>query len=99
MTPPTAFRILRIRPILQLNGTMEGIASLQSKCTACGDESKMSNGCGLEEADGGVRLTCLGCKATEILTLEVALGHWREQTRRDRILALAGIVPDDLKRP
>ncbi|MGO4717885.1 hypothetical protein AB4071_01975 [Stenotrophomonas sp. 2MCAF14_2] len=99
MTSPQVFRILRIRPILQLNGTMEGIASLQSKCTACGDESRMSKGCGLEEAEGGFKLTCLGCKATEILTLEVALGHWHEQTRRDRILALAGIVPDDLKRP
>lgn len=99
MTSPQVFRILRIRPILQLNGTMEGVASLQSKCTACGDESRMSRGCGLEDLDGGVKLTCLGCQATEVLTFEDARILWQEQMRRDRVLALAGIVPDDLKRP
>jgi len=31
MTTSKAFRILRIRPVLQLNGAMDGIASLQSK--------------------------------------------------------------------
>jgi len=98
MTNTQVFRILRIRPTLQLNGTMEGIASLQSKCTACGDESRMSKGCGLEDTEGGVKLTCLVCKASDVLTFEDARIHWQEQMRRDRALALAGIVPDDLKR-
>lgn len=99
MTTSRAFRILRIRPVLQLNGTMDGIASLQSRCIACGDESRMSRGCGLEVAEGGVKLTCLGCKAAEVLTFEDARLCWQEQMRRDRVLALAGIVPEDLKRP
>lgn len=59
----------------------------------------MSKGCGLEEAEGGVMLTCLSCKAAEVLTFEGARLCWQEQMRRDRVLALAGIVPDDLKRP
>lgn len=99
MTNTQVFRILRIRPLLQLNGTMEGIASLQSKCTACGDESRMSKGCGIEDMDGGVILTCLGCKATYVLTFEEARLCWQEQARRDRVLALAGIVPQDLYGP
>lgn len=99
MTNPQAFRILRIRPILQLGGTMEGIISLQSKCAACGNESRMSTGRGLEDLDAGVKLTCLACQATDVLTFEEARMLWREQMRRDRVLALAGIVPDDLKRP
>lgn len=99
MTTSRAFRILRIRPVLQLNGTMDGIASIQSKCTACGDESRMSRGCGLEDTDGGVKLTCLGCGATDVLTFEDARLCWQEQARRDRVLALAGIVPQDLYGP
>jgi hypothetical protein len=54
---------------------------------------------GPEDADGGVKLICLGCKAAEVLTFEGARLCWQEQMRRDRVLALAGIVPDDLKRP
>lgn len=58
-----------------------------------------SRGWGLEDADGGVKLICLGCKAAEVLTFEGARLCWQEQMRRDRVLALAGIVPDGLKRP
>lgn len=97
MTTATSFRILRIRPLVQLGGPMERIASLQSKCLTCGDESRMSQGCGLEETPDGVKITCLACKATEMLTLEQARAYWQEQTRRDRVLALAGFLPEDLK--
>lgn len=53
MTPSTAFRILRIRPLLRLNGTIERVESLQAKCGSCGDESRMSRGQGLTDAVGG----------------------------------------------
>ena len=96
MTPPTAFRILRIRPLLRLNGTIERVETLQAKCGACGDESRMSRGCGLSDILGGVQLTCPACSTTGILTVDQAWILWGEQMRKDRILALAGLTPDDL---
>lgn len=99
MTPPTAFRILRIRPLLHLNGTIEKVQSLQAKCGACGDESRMALGAGLAAVEGGVELTCPKCKVTGILTTEQAWFLWGEQMRQDRILALAGLTPEDLDRP
>ncbi|AVO29563.1 hypothetical protein C6Y55_06270 [Stenotrophomonas maltophilia] len=98
MTPSTAFRILRIRPLLRLNGTIERVESLQAKCGSCGDESRMSRGQGLTDAVGGVELTCPACAVTGILTVDQAWVLWGEQMRKDRILALAGLVPEDLDR-
>ena len=97
MTPLTAFRILRIRPLLRLNGTIEQVEALHSKCGSCGDESRMSRGCGLADVEGGVQLTCPACRATGILSVDQAWILWAEQMRQDRILALAGLTPEDLK--
>lgn len=99
MTRSTAFRILRIRPLLRLNGTIEKVEALLAKCGSCGDESRMSLGCGLAEVDGGMELTCPACRATGLLTVDQAWILWGEQVRKDRILALAGLTPDDLYRP
>lgn len=99
MTPSTAFRIIRIRPLLRLNGTIEQVQSLQAKCGACGDESRMAQGAGLAAVKGGVELTCPNCKVTGILTTEQAWFLWGEQMKQDRILALAGLTPEDLERP
>lgn len=99
MTTPTAFRILRIRPLLRLNGTIERIETLQAKCGACGDESRMSRGMGLVDVEDGVELTCPACRVTGTLTTDQAWLLWGEQMRQDRILALAGLAPDDLYRP
>jgi len=99
MTPSTAFRILRIRPLLRLNGTIERLEALHAKCGSCGDESRMSRGCGLSDVEGGVQLTCPACSTTGILTVDQAWILWGEQMRKDRILALAGLEPDDLDRP
>lgn len=96
MTPSTAFRVLRIRPLLRLNGTIERVETLHAKCGACGDESRMSRGYGLADVEGGVELTCPACRATGILTGDQAWILWGEQMRKDRILALAGLTPDDL---
>ena len=98
MTPPTAFRIFRIRPLLHLNGTLERGESLQIKCGSCGDESRISRGSGLADVGGGVELTCPACKVTGILTTNEAWILWGEQLRKDRILALAGLTPEDLDR-
>lgn len=95
MTPSTAFRVLRIRPLLRLNGMIERVDTLQVKCGACGDESRMSRGCGLTDIQGGVQLTCPACNTTGTLTVDQAWVLWGEQMRRDRILALAGVTPDD----
>lgn len=99
MTPSNAFRVLRIRPLLHLNGTIERVESLQVKCGSCRDESRMSRGCGLADVAGGVELTCPACKVTGILTINQAWILWGEQMRQDRILALAGLTPEDLDRP
>lgn len=96
MTFPAAFRILRIRPLLRLNGTIERVEMLQAKCSACGDESRMFRGCGLADVEGGVELTCPACRVTWILSADRAWSLWGEQMRRDRVLALAGLTPDDL---
>lgn len=96
MTYLTAFRILRIRPLLRLNGTIERVEMLQAKCGACGDESRMFRGCGLADGEGGVELTCPACKVTETLSTERAWNLWGKQMKRDRILALAGLTPEDL---
>lgn len=96
MTSPAAFRILRIRPLLRLNGTIERVETLQAKCGACGDESRMFRGCGLVDVDGGVELTCPACRVTGILSTDRAWSLWGEQMRQDRVLALAGLTPDDL---
>lgn len=98
MTPQTAFRIFRIRPLLHLNGTIERVESLQVKCGSCGDESRISRGCGLADVAGGVELTCPACKVTDILTNNQAWILWGEQLKKDRILALAGLTPEDLDR-
>lgn len=98
MTPSTAFRVLRIRPLLRLNGMIERVETLQVKCGACGDESRRSRGYGLADVEGGVELTCPGCGVTGILTGDQAWILWAEQMRQDRILALAGVEPDDLNR-
>jgi len=58
----------------------------------------MSRGYGFEGAGCGIKLTCFDCAATEVLTFDEARTHWQEQMRRDRVLALAGIVPEDLTR-
>jgi len=97
MTPLTAFRILRIRPLLRLNGTIEQVETLHAKCGSCGDESRMCRGHGLAEVEGGVELTCPACQVTGILTVDQAWILWAEQMRQDRILALAGLTPEDLK--
>lgn len=47
---------------------------------------------------GGVELTCPACAVTGILTVDQAWVLWGEQMRKDRILALAGLVPEDLDR-
>lgn len=99
MTPSNAFRIFRIRPLLQLNGTIEQVQSLQAKCGACGDESRLAQGAGLADVRGGVELTCPRCKATGVLTTEQAWLFWGEQMRQDRVLALARLTSDDLKSP
>lgn len=99
MTPSTAFRILRIRPLLRLNGMIERVETLQAKCGACGDESRLSRGMGLVDVEDGVELTCPACKVTGTLTSDQAWILWGEQMRKDRILALAGLTSDDLKLP
>lgn len=99
MTSSAAFRILRIRPLLHLNGTIKRVESIQSKCNACGDESRMSRGCGLWDVEEGVQLTCPACNAQGLLSDSQAWIHWREQMRQDRILALAGLEPKDLDLP
>lgn len=99
MTTPVAFRILRIRPLLRLDATIERLDSVQAKCKSCGDESRMSHGCGLTDVHGGVQLRCPACGSIDVLTAADAWGHWVEQIRHDRILALAGLLPEDLDRP
>lgn len=99
MASPAAFRILRIRPLLRLNGTIERVETLQAKCGACGAESRMFRGCGLADVDGGVELTCPACRVTGILSTDLAWSLWGEQMRQDRVLALTGLTgltPHDL---
>lgn len=40
---------------------------------------------------------CPACQVTGILTVDQAWILWAEQMRQDRILALAGLTPEDLK--
>lgn len=85
--------------MLQQNGSMAGVESIFCKCAACGDESRLSRGRGLQETDEGVLLTCLACSARGVIPTAKIWADWGEQLRRDRIVALAGMTPEDLNGP
>ncbi|MNM46901.1 hypothetical protein D3C81_578580 [compost metagenome] len=85
--------------MLQQNGSMAGVEAIFCKCAACGDESRLSRGRGLQETDEGVLLTCLACSARGVIPTAKIWADWGEQLRRDRIVALAGMTPEDLNGP
>ena len=87
MTPPSAFRILRIRPLLRLDGTIDRVEALHCKCPHCGDEARYSE------------LTCPACGTTGRFSNAQLFAAWVQQVRRDRVLALAGIDPEKLYGP
>lgn len=99
MNTARPFTVFKIRALLRQNGSMVGVDAMYCKCGACGDEARLSRGHGLQETDEGVLLTCPACNATDLIPTTKIWADWAEQLRRDRTLALAGIVPDDLKRP
>jgi hypothetical protein len=85
--------------VLRQNGSVEGVEAMHCKCGACGDESRLSRGHGLQETDEGVLLTCPACSATGLIPTTKIWADWAEQLRRDRTLALAGITQEDLNGP
>jgi len=99
MTPSPAFRILRIRPLLRLNGTIHRVEALHCKCLRCGREARYSEPGGLRHAESGIELTCRACNNFGIFTNAQLLAAWVQQVRRDRVLALAGIDPEKLYGP
>jgi len=99
MTPPSAFRILRIRPLLRLDGTIDRVEALHCKCTHCGDEARYSEPGGLRHVGSEIELTCPACGTTGRFTNAQLFAAWVQQVRRDRVLALAGIDPEKLYGP
>ncbi len=99
MSPPPAFRVLRIRPLLRLNGTIERVDALHCKCPNCGDEARYSEPGGLKHVGPDFELTCPACRTLGTLTEAEVLALWVQQVRRDRVLALAGIDPEQLYGP
>lgn len=99
MTPSSAFRILRIRPLLRLNGTIDRVEALQCKCLHCADEARYSEPGGLGHVESGIELTCPACGTTGMFTNAELLAAWIQQVRRDRVLALAGIDAETLYMP
>ena len=94
-----AFRILRIRPLLRLNGTIDRLEALHCKCLQCGDEARYSEPGGLRHVESGIELTCPACGTTGAFTNAQLFATWVQQVRRDRVLALAGIDPETLYGP
>lgn len=99
MTTTSSFRIFRIRAVLRQNGSMDGVEAMFCKCEACGDQSRLSKGHGLQDVEEGVQLTCPACNATGVVPTAKIWAQWAEQLRRDRVLALAGIGSADLDSP
>ncbi|HGK7302382.1 TPA: hypothetical protein ACJ509_000207 [Stenotrophomonas maltophilia] len=99
MTSPSAFRILRIRPLLRLNGTIDRVEALHCKCLHCADEARYSEPGGLRQVESGIELTCPACSTTGAFTNAQLFAAWVQQVRRDRVLALAGIDPEKLYGP
>lgn len=99
MTTSSSFKILRIRALLRLNGSLDGVEAILCKCGACAKESRLSRGHGLQDVPAGIQLTCPDCHASaEVLGSSIWM-EWAEQLRRDRVLIAAGINPDDLYGP
>ncbi len=99
MTLSSAFRILRIRPLLRLNGTIDRVEALYCKCLHCGEEARYSEPGGLRHVETGIELTCPACGTSGTFTHAQLFATWVEQVRRDRVLALAGIDPEKLYGP
>ncbi|HYQ24232.1 hypothetical protein [Stenotrophomonas sp.] len=99
MTTPTSFRILRISALLRINGSLKNVEAVICNCQACGNESRLSAGVGLEEVPSGVQLTCPICRTSAEVPTAQFTAQWAEQLRRDRILTRAGIDPSDLYGP
>ncbi len=99
MNPPSAFRVLRIRPLLHPNGTVERVEALHCTCTTCGNEARYSEPGGLRQVGPDIELTCPACANTGMLTEARLFAAWVQQVRRDRVLALAGLDPEKLYGP
>jgi len=99
MTPSSAFRILRIRPLLRIDGTVDRVEALNCKCPNCGDEARYSAPGGMRQMGPDVQLTCPACGNTGMFTNAQLFAAWVQQVRRDRVLALAGIDPEKLYGP
>ena len=99
MTPPSAFRILRIHPLLRLDGTIDRVEALHCKCLQCADEARYSEPGGLRHVQSDTELTCPACGTTGRFSNAQLFAAWVQQVRRDRVLALAGIDPEKLYGP
>ncbi|WP_295521378.1 hypothetical protein [uncultured Stenotrophomonas sp.] len=99
MNLPSAFRVLRIRPLLRLNGTVERVEVLHGACANCGHEARYSQPGGLRQVGLDIELTCAHCGNTGTLTEARIFAAWVQQVRRDRVLVLAGIDPEALYGP
>lgn len=96
MSTSEAFKVLRIRAVLRQNGSLHGIEALLCRCETCGYESRPSKGQGLLDLPAGLQIRCLACGATGDIKTDVIWKLWAEQLRRDRILTMSGIDPEDL---
>jgi len=99
MTTSISLRILRIRALLRINGSLKSVETVICSCQLCGRECRLSAGRGLEEVATGVQLTCPTCHNSADVPTAQFSAQWEEQLRRDRILIRAGINPDDLYGP
>jgi len=99
MHPSPTFQILRIRPLLRLDGTVDRVEVLHCKCHTCGTDSRYSEPGGFRHVESDIELTCPTCSATGMFTNAQLFATWVEQVRRDRMLVLAGIDAEKLYGP
>ncbi|AWH53242.1 hypothetical protein C1924_08645 [Stenotrophomonas sp. ESTM1D_MKCIP4_1] len=99
MNAPSAFRVLRIRPLLRPNGTVERVEALHCACASCGSERRYSEPGGLRQVGPDIELICPDCGSTGMLSEARMFAAWVQQVRRDRVLVLAGLDPEALYGP
>ena len=99
MSTQSPFRILRIRSTLHANGSFDEIEAIFCQCAACDHVARVSKDQGMAQAPDSIVLTCPACRATAELPISGLREKWAEQVRRDRLLWVAGIDPDDLYGP
>ncbi|AWH29004.1 hypothetical protein C1930_09080 [Stenotrophomonas sp. SAU14A_NAIMI4_8] len=60
---------------------------------------RLSEGHGFARGATGIDLICPACGAMGVVPMDVLREKWAEQVRRDRLLWMTGIDPDDPYRP